>query len=707
MTRVWPGHPFTLGATWDGEGTNFALFSEHATAVELCLFDRPDDALESVRIPLHERTDQIWHAYLPDARPGQLYGYRLHGPYKPVEGHRFNSAKLLLDPYAKAVSGTIRWSDALSGHSVHHPEAERDLIPDAADSALGMPKCVVVESAFSWGDDQHPRTPWNRTVIYECHVKGMTMLHPEVPEALRGTYIGLATDPIVDHLLSLGVTAVELLPVHHFVTEPRLASLGLVHYWGYSSIGYFAPDIRYATGERGQQVAEFKSMVKRFHRAGLEVIVDVVYNHTAEGNHLGPTLCFRGIDNRAYYRLEDDNRRLYTDYTGCGNTLDVRHPRTMQLVMDSLRYWVKEMHVDGFRFDLAPVLARDGVEMNPSAEFFDVVRQDPVISRVKLIAEPWDLGPNGYQVGRFPNGWGEWNAKYRDSARRFWRGDSGQVGEFASRLAGSSDLYEPSHRSPQASVNFVTCHDGFTLNDLVSYEAKHNKANGEHNRDGSDNNLSRNWGVEGPTDTTHVVRMRERIKRNFLATLAFSQGVPMISHGDEMGRSQEGNNNAYCHDSALTWVDWQLTPAERQLLDFTRQVFTIRAANPVLRRRTFFSHEARVPGEPKDLSWLRADGGEMTELEWRDPSNHVLGMLIRGEATDEVDERGRHLPGQAILLLVNGGARSKPFTLPAVSGPGSWNEIIVTAHPSPRLVPEGKVNLAAHSLMLLHHEAPR
>ncbi|MBA3522802.1 MAG: glycogen debranching protein GlgX [Gemmatimonadales bacterium] len=707
MTRVWPGHPFTLGATWDGEGTNFAIFSEHATSVELCLFDRPDDILESVRIPLHERTDQIWHAYLPDARPGQLYGYRLHGPYKPGDGHRFNPAKLLLDPYAKAVSGTIGWSDALSGHSIQHHEPERDLIPEAADGAHGMPKCVVVESAFSWGDDQHPRTPWNRTVIYECHVKGMTMLHPEVPEELRGTYIGLATDPIIDHLLSLGVTAVELLPVHHFVTEPRLASLGLVNYWGYSSIGYFAPDVRYATGGLGQQVAEFKSMVKRFHRAGLEVIVDVVYNHTAEGNHLGPTLCFRGIDNRAYYRLDEGNRRLYTDYTGCGNTLDVRHPRTMQLVMDSLRYWVKEMHVDGFRFDLAPVLARDGVEMNPSAEFFDVVRQDPVISRVKLIAEPWDLGPNGYQIGRFPTGWGEWNAKYRDSARCFWRGDSGQVGEFASRLAGSSDLYEPSQRSPQASVNFVTCHDGFTLNDLVSFESKHNKANGEHNRDGSDNNLSRNWGVEGPTDTTHVVRMRERIKRNFLATLAFSQGVPMISHGDEMGRSQEGNNNAYCHDSPLTWVDWQLTPAKRQLLEFTRQVFAIRAANPVLRRRTFFSHEARVPGEPKDLSWLRADGGEMTELEWRDHSNHVLGMLIRGEATDEVDERGRHLPGQAILLLVNGGARSKPFTLPAVSGPGTWNEIINTAHPSPRLVPEGKVNLAAHSLMLLHHEAPR
>ncbi len=707
MIRVWPGSLSPLGASWDGEGTNFALFSEHATAVDLCLFAGPNDAAESARIRLRERTDQIWHAYLPDVRPGQLYGYRVQGPYAPAEGHRFNAAKLLLDPYAKAVSGTIRWSDALSGYAMTAPEAERDLVPDPQDSAGGIPKCVVVESAFSWGDDQLPRIPWNRSVIYECHVKGMTMLHPEVPEPLRGTYLGLATDPLIDHLLSLGITAVELLPVHHFVTERRLAEQGLVNYWGYSPIAYFAPDVRYATGGLGQQVAEFKSMVKRLHRAGLEVIIDVVYNHTAEGNHLGPTLCFRGIDNSAYYRLDPENPRFYTDYTGTGNTLDVRHSRTIQLVMDSLRYWATEMHVDGFRFDLAPVLAREDDAVTPFAEFFDVVRQDPVVSRVKLIAEPWDLGPGGYHVGKFPIGWGEWNGKYRDSVRRFWRGDPGEVGELASRLAGSSDLYEPSQRSPQASINFVTCHDGFTLHDLVSYEAKHNEANGEQNRDGSDHNLSRHWGAEGPTEAVHVVRMRERIKRNFLATLAFSQGVPMLSHGDELGRTQSGNNNAYCQDNPLTWVDWRLTPLQRQLLDFTRSVFSIRAANPVLRRRRFFRLEPRAPGEGKDLAWLRPDGSEMTPAEWGDAGNHVLGMLIRGEATDEVDERGRRLRGEAILLLVNGGARSRPFTLPLLDGPGGWTEIINTAHPNPRQVREGRINLVAHSLMLLRHEAPR
>jgi glycogen operon protein len=704
--RVWPGSPSPLGATWDGEGTNFAVFSEHATAVDLCLFSHGEDAEEAARIRLRERTDQIWHAYLPDVRPGQLYGFRMHGPYAPEDGHRFNPAKLLLDPYARAISGTIRWSDALSGYSMEPPMEERDLVPDGTNSAGGLPKCVVVESAFSWGDDKPPRTPWNRTVIYEAHVKGMTMLHPDVPESIRGTYLGLATDPVVDHLLSLGVTAIELLPVHHFVTERRLAEMGLFNYWGYATIGFFAPDVRYATGALGQQVAEFKSMVKRFHRAGIEVILDVVYNHTAEGNHLGPTLSFRGIDNSAYYRLEP-NWRFYTDWTGTGNTVDIRHSRTMQLVMDSLRYWVADMHVDGFRFDLAPVLARGDVDVSPFAEFFDVVRQDPVVSKVKLIAEPWDLGPGGYQGGRFPIGWGEWNGKYRDTTRRYWRGDPGQLGEFASRLAGSSDLFEHSQRSPQASINFVTCHDGFTLHDLVSYESKHNEANGEDNRDGTDDNRSRNWGVEGPTEAVHVIRTRERIKRNFMATLAFSQGVPMISHGDEVGRTQRGNNNAYCQDSPLTWVDWRLTPLQRQLLDFTRAVFAIRAANPVLRRRNFFRHQPDHPGGVKDLTWLRHDGNEMTEADWADPANHVLGMLILGEATDEIDERGRRLVGEAILLLTNGGARSRPFTLPQLESPGAWVEVLNTAHPSPRVVRQGKVSLVAHSLMLLRHERPR
>jgi isoamylase len=707
MIRVWPGAPAPLGATWDGEGTNFAIFSEHATSVELCLFDHSEDAVERVRIPLVERTDLVWHGYLPDVRPGQLYGYRVHGPYEPERGHRFNPAKLLLDPYAKAVSGSIRWSDAMLGYSMRAPENERDLTRDTADSAGDMPKCVVVESAFSWGDDRRPETPWNRTVIYEAHIKGMTMLHPEVPDALRGTYLGLATDPIIDHLLGLGVTAIELLPMHHFVTERRLADTGLTNYWGYSPIGYFAPDTRYSTAGLGQQVAEFKSMVKRFHRAGIEVILDVVYNHTAEGNHLGPTLSFRGIDNSAYYRLDPKQPRFYVDYTGCGNTVDIRNARALQLVMDSLRYWVTEMHVDGFRFDLAPTLARESPDFSSSARFFDVVRQDPEVSHVKLIAEPWDLGPDGYQVGRFPIGWGEWNGHYRDTVRHFWRGDPGQVGPLASSLAGSSNIFEASQRSPQASMNFVACHDGFTLHDLVSYEHKHNEANGESNRDGNDNNLNRNWGVEGPTEAVHIVRMRERIKRNLLATLVFSQGVPMLSHGDEVGRSQLGNNNAYCQDGPLTWVDWRLTPLQRELLGFTRQVLAVRASNPVLRRRRFFRHEPMRTGEEKDLTWLSPAGEEMTEEEWGDASNHILGMLIRGEATDDIDERGRTARGAAILLLLNGGARSRNFALPAMERPGAWIQLLDTAHPAPRAIRGSQVHLAAHSLMLLQHEAAR
>jgi len=706
VTRTWPGRPAPLGANWDGEGTNFAIFSEHATSVELCLFLHPEDPAETERIQLRERTDQIWHAYLPDVRPGQTYGYRVHGPHSPTQGHRFNPAKLLLDPYAKAISGTVEWSDALSGYPVRSADPDRDLALDTQDSAAAMAKSIVIESAFTWGEDQPPRTPWNRSLIYECHVKGMTMLHPEVPPPLRGTYLGLATDPIIDHLKSLGVTAVELLPVHHMVTERRLAELGLTNYWGYSSIGFFAPDIRYATksAERGAQVTEFKSMVKRLHAAGLEVILDVVYNHTAEGNHLGPTLAFRGINNSAYYRLNPDNPRFYTDFTGCGNTVDLRHARTMQLVMDSLRYWISEMHVDGFRFDLAPVLGRGTSGMDPLGEFFDLVRQDPVVSQCKLIAEPWDLGPDGYQAGRFPIGWAEWNGKYRDTSRRFWRGDPGQVGDLASRLAGSSDLYEPTGRSPLASINFVTCHDGFTLQDLVSYELKHNEANGEQNRDGTDYNLSRNWGVEGPAEAAHIVRMRERIKRNLLATLAFSQGVPMLSHGDELGRTQQGNNNAYCQDNPVSWIDWRLTPLQQELLQFTRTLFSIRAGNPVLRRRTFFRQDAGLPAG-KDLVWLRPDGHEMTATEWNDAGNHVLGMLIRGEATDEVDERGRRVTGNAILLLLNGGARSKPFCLPQLGRSGSWSEILTTSHPLPRPVHQDRVNLVAHSLMLLRHDS--
>ncbi|HJQ84801.1 MAG TPA: glycogen debranching protein GlgX [Candidatus Binatia bacterium] len=701
--RLRPGSPHSLGATWDGQSVNFALFSEHATQVELCLFDRPDATVEHARIPLLERDAFVWHGCLADARPGQLYGYRVHGPYEPAAGHRFNPAKLLIDPYARAIAGTVRWSDALFGYVPGDPAA--DLSENAADSAGGLPKCVVVEPAFSWGDDRPPRVPWSRTVIYECHVKGLTQLHPDVPEALRGTYLGLATDPILDHLRALGVTAVELMPVHHFVADRHLVERGLTNYWGYNTIGFFAPDVRYATGALGVQVSEFKTMVKRLHAAGIEVILDVVYNHTAEGNHLGPTLSMRGVDNRAYYRLVPDEPRYYTDFTGCGNTLAMVHARTIQLIMDSLRYWVVDMHVDGFRFDLAPALARELHEVNRLGTFFDIILQDPVLSQVKLIAEPWDLGPGGYQVGNFPPGWAEWNGKYRDTVRRFWRGDPGQVADLATRLSGSSDLYAASDRPPHASINFVTAHDGFTLHDLVTYEQKRNEANGEDNRDGADDNASRNWGHEGETESHAVNRLRDRIVRNFLATLACSQGVPMLTAGDEIGRTQQGNNNAYCQDNAISWVDWTLDARRREVLEFARAVLGIRRANAVLRRRRFFRGETAEAG-PKDVTWLRPDGMEMTPENWSDGGGHVLGMLIPGWAIDERDERGRPVRGDTALLLVNGGGRSRSFTLPRIESAGVWHEEINTARTPGRTVRTAAINLIAHSLVLLRHGGP-
>jgi glycogen operon protein len=700
--RVWPGEPYPLGATWDGQGVNFALFSQHGTGVDLCLFDKPHDAIESVTLSMPERTDQIWHCYLPDVRPGQLYGYRVHGPYKPEDGHRFNPAQLLIDPYTKAISGTIKWSNALFAYKVGSPR--EDLEINTENSAGGIPKCVVIDPAFTWGGDRPPKVPWNRTVIYEAHVKGMTVLHPDVPEPVRGKYLGLCSDPIIDHLISLGVTAIELLPVHHFAVDRHLAERGLTNYWGYNSIGFLAPDVRYATGGIGQQVSEFKSMVKTFHSAGIEVILDVVYNHTAEGNHLGPTLSLRGIDNKAYYRLEPDNPRFYTDFTGTGNSLNMLHPRTIQLIMDSLRYWVLDMHVDGFRFDLAPVLARELYEVNRLGTFFDIIQQDPVLSQVKLIAEPWDVGPGGYQVGNFPVGWAEWNGKYRDAVRSYWRGDPGLRSELAFRLAGSSDIYQWSDRRTYASVNFVTAHDGYTLHDLVSYEQKHNEANGENNRDGHDHNISRNWGVEGPTHDERIIEMRERSKRNFLASLAFTQGVPMLSHGDEIGRTQDGNNNAYCQDNEITWVNWDLDDRRRDLLEFTRRVFGIRRSNPVLRRRGFFHGRAEHGSGVKDLSWLHPEGRELTDEEWHDPGERSLGMLIHGEATDETDDRGRPIKGDTLLLLVSNGEQEVPFTLPAEDGPGSWVEVVNTASPEmPRPVTENAVTLAPYSLILLRY----
>ncbi|HEV8420557.1 MAG TPA: glycogen debranching protein GlgX [Actinomycetota bacterium] len=699
--RVWPGSAAPLGATWDGEGVNFSIFSEHGEAVELCLFDQPEAEEESDRIEIQERTDLIWHCYLPDVRPGQLYGYRVHGPYEPEKGHRFNPHKLLIDPYARGISGTIRWSDALYGYPIG--DTEEDLVIDTRNSAGGMPKGVVIDQAFAWGEDRPRRTPWNRTIIYEAHVRGMTIRHPGIPEEIRGTYLAIAYDPIIDHLLSLGITAIELMPVHQFVADRRLVEKGLTNYWGYNSLNFLAPHVGYATGGLGQQVTEFKSMVKALHSAGIEVILDVVYNHTGEGNHLGPTLSLRGVDNASYYRLDPKNPRYYMDFTGTGNSLNMVHPRTMQLIMDSLRYWVIEMHVDGFRFDLASTLARELYDVNRLGTFFDIIQQDPVLSHVKLIAEPWDVGPGGYQLGNFPVGWAEWNDKYRDCVRRFWRGDGGQVPELAFRLSGSSDLYQASGRRTYGSINFVTCHDGFTLHDLVSYERKHNQANTEDDRDGTDANYSRNWGAEGPADSPRIRRTRERIKRNFMATLLCSQGVPMLLAGDEFQRTQKGNNNAYCQDNEISWTEWNLTGRARRFLEFTRQVVDIRRNNPVLRRRSFFTGRAISREGVKDLAWLRPDGREMKNEDWGDATNHVLGMLIHGQATDEVDERGRPIFGDTLLLLVNGGFRSRLFEFPPMEGPGFWQEVLNTARPETgtRVVRTQAMNLVAHSLILL------
>jgi len=662
---------------WDGEGVNFALFSENATGVELCLFDSPDSDKESHRIRIEERTDQVWHAYLPEIRPGQMYGYRVHGPYEPEAGHRFNPSKLLIDPYSKALTGTVKRSEAMFAYPIGDPEA--DLVRDDRDNAASVPKSVVIEQAFTWGEDQLLRTPWDKTIIYEVHVKGFTMRHPDVPGDLRGTYAGLATPVAIEYLQRLGVTAVELLPVHHFVSDKVLTDRGLSNYWGYNSINFFAPDIRYAASkDRGRHVNEFKTMVKILHSAGIEVILDVVYNHTGEGNHLGPTLSFRGIDNAVYYRLMPDNRRYYKDYTGCGNTLNVTHPRTLQLIMDSLRYWVLEMHVDGFRFDLASTLARVLHDVDRLSAFFDIMHQDPVLSQVKLIAEPWDLGEGGYQVGNFPVGWAEWNGKYRDTIRRYWKGEGGQVAELANRLSGSSDLYEMSGRRPYASINFVVAHDGFTLHDLVCYNQKHNEANGEDNRDGSDDNLNWNCGVEGPTDNLPIVELRERQKRNILMTLLLSQGVPMICGGDERGRTQRGNNNAYCQDNELSWFDWKLDHSDRKLLAFTQQLIALRQAHPVFRRRRFF-HGRHIRGaEVKDLSWFRPDGKEMTDEDWNKGYVRCLGLRLSGDALEETDSKGRPLLDDTFLLLLNAHHEPLPFTLPAHRRGVRWQPVLDT-----------------------------
>ncbi len=678
--RVWPGQPYPLGATWTGLGVNFAVFSAYATRVDLCLFDAPDAISPSQSVTLPEQTDMVWHGYLPDARPGQLYGYRVFGPYDPSAGHRFNPNKIVLDPYAKSIRRAVRWDDSMFGYTIGDPRA--DLSFDTRDNAPYATLAAVIDPAFTWGDDRPPRTPWHKTVIYEMHVRGFTKLHPNVPEPLRGTYEALTTEAAIEHLVQLGVTAVELMPVHHHAYDRHLVERGLSNYWGYNTQAFFAPDIRYsASGTPDESVREFKRMVKALHSAGLEVILDVVYNHTAEGNHLGPTLSLRGIDNQSYYRLVPEDKRYYLDFTGCGNTLNMRSPQVLQLIMDSLRYWVLEMHVDGFRFDLASTLARELYEVDRLGAFFDIVHQDPVLSQVKLIAEPWDLGAGGYQVGNFPVLWTEWNGKYRDAMRAFWRGDDRGVAEVATRIAGSNDLYEHNGRRPYASINFITSHDGFTLHDLVSYNQKHNDANGDGNRDGENENLSWNCGVEGPTTDAKIIKLREQQKRNLMASLLLSVGVPMISGGDEMGRTQYGNNNGYCHDSELSWTCWSLNPDQKAFLDFTRKLVRFRRAQPTLARRKYFQGRAIRGAEVKDIYWLDPSGREMTDIAWNAQFVRSLGVLMVGNAIDDIDERGRLVSGDTLLILLSAHFESVPFVLPAVEAGHEWVRVLDTIEP--------------------------
>jgi glycogen operon protein len=673
-SRVREGSPFPLGATWTGLGVNFALFSAHATKVELCLFDDQGER-EIERVELPEFTDEVWHGFLPDARPGTIYGYRVHGPYEPDRGHRFNPNKLLLDPYAKAVVGNLEWDPAVFSYKM---ETGDDTSFDARDSAPFMPRCRVIDPAFTWGQDRAPRTPWERTVIYELHVGGYTKLHPSVREELRGTYRGLSEPAILDHLRDLGVTAVELLPIHTFVNDSHLSEKGLTNYWGYNTISFFSPTRRYAH-VTDFAFAEFKEMVARLHAAGIEVILDVVYNHTAEGNHLGPTLSFKGIDNASYYRLLPDQPRYYINDTGTGNTLNLSHQRVLQMVTDSLRYWVQEMHVDGFRFDLGTILAREPYGFDEGGGFLDSCRQDPILSSVKLIAEPWDCGPGGYQVGRFPPGWAEWNDRYRDTVRSYWRGEEGKLGDFAARITGSADLFNRRGRKPWASVNFVTAHDGFTLNDLVTYNDKHNEANGEDNRDGHSDSKSANYGVEGPTDDPAIVELRERQKRNMLATLLFSQGTPMILAGDERGRTQRGNNNAYCQDNEISWLDWSSDERSNELTAFTQRLTGLRSRFPVLRQRRFLTGEWNEELGIKDATWLTPAGAEMTPQQWQDPAAKCFGVLLDGRAqTSGIRRRGSEA---TLLLIFNAHHDVVVFTLPKVAGGREWRRLVDTNLP--------------------------
>ena len=698
MVEVWPGKPYPQGATFDGLGVNFAVYSQGAEKVEVCLFDPADPAKETARFALPEVTDYVWHGYVPQLKPGALYGLRVHGPYEPERGLRFNPAKLLVDPYAKALHGRVDWEQPVFGYKLGGDDLERD----DQDSAAGVPKGIVVSREFDWEGDEPPQTPWRKTVIYEAHVKGLTKLHPQVPEEHRGTYLGLCAPAVIEHMQQLGVTAIELLPVHESVDDSFLMSKGLHNYWGYNTLGFFAPDQGFASADRraGGQVDQFRTMVKTLHRAGIEVILDVVYNHTCEGNHLGPTLSLKGIDNTSYYWLMPE-QRFYLDFTGTGNSVRAAHPQVARFIVDSLRYWVDSMHVDGFRFDLATTLGRIGEgAFSAHAPILQIIAQDPVLSRVKLIAEPWDVGLGGYQVGGFRSPWREWNGKYRDAVRRFWKGDENLAGEMGYRVAGSADLYQGQGRRPQAGINFVTAHDGFTLHDLVTYGHKHNEANGELNRDGADDNQSWNHGVEGETDDPEIVTLRERQKRNLLATMFLSQGVPMLVAGDEMGRTQGGNNNAYCQDNAISWIDWRLDDRRKALLEFTKRVIAFRHREPVLQRRRYFRGDFIWNSEQKDLQWFRPDGSEMNQADWEQPFTRSFGWLLGGDATGLRDERGQEITGDAVLVLMNAHYEAVPFTLPE----GKWDIVFDTSDDRKSGHAQGETyELAGRSMVVLTH----
>lgn len=673
--KMYPGNPYPLGATWDGKGVNFALYADNATAVEICFFSSEKDETEIVKIKFKERSHQIWHGYFPDIKPGQLYGYRVHGPFEPEHGHRFNANKLLIDPYAKAISGVVKWHDALYGYEIG--AEEKDLSFSELDSAPFIPKSIVIDPAYDWEEDKAPKISYHKSIIYEMHVKGFTMSNADIPEPIRGTYAAIGHPVTIDYLHALGITAIELMPVHQFVSDRHLPENGLSNYWGYNTIGFFAPDVRYsASMVRGSQVNEFKDMVKALHRAGIEVIIDVVYNHTAEGNHLGPTLSFKGIDNASYYRLTED-KRYYMDYTGTGNTLNANLPNVLRLMMDSLRYWILEMHIDGFRFDLASTLARELHEVDRLSAFFDIIHQDPVISQVKLIAEPWDVGEGGYQVGKFPPGWAEWNGLYRDCIRDFWRGADSMLGEFAQRFTGSSDLYQDDYRKPTASINFITAHDGFTLNDLVSYNEKHNEANGENNNDGESDNKSWNCGVEGPTDDPVILELRNRQKRNFLTTLFLSQGVPMLVAGDEIGRTQQGNNNAYCQDNEISWLDW--SAVDKNLLEFTRKLIHIRKKHPGLRRRRWFQGQPIKGIGVEDIAWFLPEGTEMEEHNWNEDFARSLGVYLNGRGIHGAGPKGERIIDDSFYIIFNAHYEPLEYKLPIDKYGEKWTKILDTS----------------------------